>query len=62
LFAVTLIGEEPLPKGKKGNPKKIYEVEFTPAAAGSGLLSGGRADDNEPARGAARRSTDRPPF
>lgn len=27
-FAVTLVGEEPLPKGKRGFPKKLYEVEY----------------------------------
>jgi hypothetical protein len=60
-FAVTLTAEEPLPKSKKGNPKKIYQVEFTPTAAESGLLSGGRADDQQAPRGQTRAS-DRPPF
>jgi hypothetical protein len=40
VFAVTFVAEEPLPKGKRGLPKKVYEVEFVPAASGgSGLLA-----------------------
>src|SRR5690606_39856948 len=38
-FAITFAEEEPLPKGKRGFLKKIYEVEFTPASAGSSLLT-----------------------
>jgi hypothetical protein len=68
-FAVTFAKEEPLPKGKKGNPQKIYEVEFTPATGGSGLLSGDRDDEEStpaPSRKAAPRSSrkadEEPPF
>lgn len=59
-FAVTFVEEEPLPKGKKGHPKKVYEVEFTPAAAGSGLLSGNRDDDTAPP--SSRKADEEPPF
>jgi hypothetical protein len=31
-FAVTFIEEEPLPKGKRGKPKKIYAAEYEPPA------------------------------
>lgn len=70
-FAVTLVREEPLPKGKRGNPKKIYEAEYEPPAE-SAEPSGPAASDEKPShqgalRGAQQRATarhedDEPPF
>jgi hypothetical protein len=68
-FAVTWVDEEPLPKGKRGYPKKIYDAEYEPPAE--------RAEDDEKPshqgslkdaqkraaeRPAARRDDDEPPF
>jgi hypothetical protein len=57
-FAMTFVSEEPLPKGKKGNKKKVYEVEFRPA-------DGRESDLLKPSmeRAAVRAaSDDKPPF
>lgn len=64
-FAVTFVSEEPLPKGKRGKPKKIYEAEYEPPAdrpEGDEKPShqGGLKDAQK--RAAARREDDEPPF
>lgn len=76
-FAVTLIDEEPLPKGKRGNPKKIYDVEYEPPAdraegdekPGEGGSGGNRhqsslrdAQSRAAERTTVRRDDDEPPF
>lgn len=48
-FEVTYVEDEPLPKGKRGFPKKIYEVAIkaAPSSAGGGSLLASDRDDDE---------------
>lgn len=65
-IAVTFVREEPLPKGKRGNPKKIYAAEYLPPSGGSLLaepVAAERAPAGKASGGYAGRSLDdEPPF
>ncbi len=56
-FEVTYIDDEPLPKGKRGYPKKLYEVvvKAAPSSAGGGSLLADDRDDDQVDEIAARR-------